>query len=100
MFRLATVLVLLAGLGRAGDRPVNIVVLYADDAGFADFGFQQGPAADMAKLTPHIDSIARAGVRFTNAYMSAAVCSPSRAGLMTGRTSAASATRTTSRPGT
>ena len=85
MFRLATVLVLLAGLGRAGDRPVNIVVLYADDAGFADFGFQQGPAADMAKLTPHIDSIARAGVRFTNAYMSAAVCSPSRAGLMTGR---------------
>jgi arylsulfatase A-like enzyme len=66
-------------------RPPNIVLLYADDAGYADFGFQQDCAEDMAKLTPHIDSIAAAGVIMTNAYMSGCVCSPSRAGMMTGR---------------
>tara|TARA_B100000809_G_scaffold130293_1_gene128130 strand:+ start:115 stop:1446 length:1332 start_codon:yes stop_codon:yes gene_type:complete len=68
----------------AGQRP-NIVVLFSDDAGYADFGFQPGARADMKRLTPHIDSIARDGVRLSAAYMSGAVCSPSRAGLMTGR---------------
>lgn len=63
----------------------NIVVLYSDDAGYADFGFQPNCAADMKKLTPHIDRIAKEGARFSNAYMAGSVCSPSRAGLMTGR---------------
>lgn len=66
------------------DKP-NIVLLYADDAGYADFGFQPNVRDDMKSLTPKIDSIARNGVRFSNAYMSGAVCSPSRAGMMTGR---------------
>lgn len=89
---LPVLLVLLALLfvcvrARAGEppRPPNIVVLFSDDAGYADFGFQPAAAPDLAPLTPHIDSIAKAGVRFTNAYMSGCVCSPSRAGLMTGR---------------
>jgi arylsulfatase A-like enzyme len=69
----------------AQKRSPNIVLLYADDAGYADFGFQQDCAEDMAALTPHIDSIAAAGVTMTNAYMSGCVCSPSRAGMMTGR---------------
>ena len=68
----------------AAQRP-NMVVLFSDDAGYADFGFQPGARADMKRLTPHIDSIARDGVRLSAAYMSGAVCSPSRAGLMTGR---------------
>lgn len=63
----------------------NIVVLFADDAGYADFGFQPNVRNDMKNLTPHIDSIAKQGARFSNAYMSGCVCSPSRAGLMTGR---------------
>lgn len=63
----------------------NVVVLYSDDAGYADFGFQPVCAEEMKNLTPHIDTIARDGVRLTNAYMSGCVCSPSRAGLMTGR---------------
>lgn len=63
----------------------NVIILYSDDAGYADFGFQPNCAEDMQNLTPNIDSIARDGVRFTNAYMSGCVCSPSRAGLMTGR---------------
>ena len=69
---------------RAGE-PANVVILYADDAGYADFGFQSITDEAMEGLTPHIDSIASAGVRFTNAYMSGAVCSPSRAGMLTGR---------------
>ncbi len=63
----------------------NIILLYSDDAGYADFGFQPGCVDDMKKLTPNIDSIAKDGVRLTDAYMSGCVCSPSRAGLMTGR---------------
>lgn len=66
------------------DKP-NIVVIYSDDAGYADFGFQPNVAQDMQKLTPFIDSIARNGVRCSNAYMAGCVCSPSRAALMTGR---------------
>ncbi len=59
----------------------NIVLILSDDAGYADFsmnGSKQFP-------TPHIDSIAKKGVRFTQGYMTASVCSPSRAGLLTGR---------------
>lgn len=68
----------------AADKP-NVVVLFADDSGYADFGFQESVRPDMAQLTPHIDSIAAAGTHFTQAYVTGAVCSPSRAGLMTGR---------------
>lgn len=71
--------------GSSEKRPPNLVILYADDAGYADFGFQDHVAADMRGLTPHIDAIAAAGARCTNAYMSGAVCSPSRAGMLTGR---------------
>lgn len=68
----------------ASARTPNIVVLYSDDAGYADFGFQPECRPEMKKLTPNIDRIATEGARFTDAYMSGCVCSPSRAGLMTG----------------
>ncbi len=55
--------------------------MIADDLGYADIGAQG--CSDVP--TPHIDSIAKNGVRFTNGYVSAPVCSPSRAGLLTGR---------------
>jgi arylsulfatase A-like enzyme len=45
------------------DRP-NIVFLFADNAGYTDFGFQPDSRNEMKKLTPHIDSIARDGARF------------------------------------
>lgn len=64
----------------AEPRP-NILILVADDLGYADLGVQG--CTDVP--TPHIDSIARQGVRFTHGYVSAPVCSPSRAGLLTGR---------------
>ena len=76
---------LLASTSAFADKKPNVVILYSDDAGYADFGFQPNCVEDMKKLTPHIDSIAKEGARFSNAYMSGCVCSPSRAGLMTGR---------------
>jgi arylsulfatase A-like enzyme len=64
----------------AARRP-NVIVILADDLGYADVGFTG--CKDIP--TPHIDSIAKGGVRFTNAYVSHPFCSPTRAGLMTGR---------------
>jgi arylsulfatase A-like enzyme len=62
-------------------RPPNIVILLADDLGYADIGFHG--LKDLA--TPHIDSVAAGGVRFTSGYVSGTYCSPTRAGLATGR---------------
>ncbi|MCH8148764.1 MAG: sulfatase-like hydrolase/transferase [Planctomycetes bacterium] len=62
-------------------RPPNIVLIFADDLGYADTGIYG--SADIP--TPNIDAIGKQGVKFTNAYVTAASCSPSRAGLMTGR---------------
>ena len=59
----------------------NIVLIVADDLGYAELGCQG--ARDLP--TPHIDSIAENGIRFTSGYVSAPVCCPSRAGFMTGR---------------
>lgn len=66
---------------REGARRPNIVVIVADDLGYADIGAQG--CKDVP--TPQIDSIARNGVRFSNGYVSCPVCSPTRAGLTTGR---------------
>jgi arylsulfatase A-like enzyme len=59
----------------------NVVILLADDLGFADVGFQG--CKDIP--TPNLDDLARGGVRCTNGYVSGPYCSPTRAGLMTGR---------------
>lgn len=71
-----------AGVAPAGEQqPPNFVVILADDLGYADVGFQG--LQDFA--TPNIDRLAARGVRFTSAYVSHPYCSPSRAGLLTGR---------------
>ena len=62
------------------DSKPNILIILADDAGYSDFGFM---GSDEIK-TPNIDKLASDGVVFNNAYVSASVCSPSRAGLLTG----------------
>src|SRR4051794_15358250 len=71
---------LLAMTTAAADKP-NVVIFYADDLGWGEtscFGCKDIP-------TPHIDSLASNGVKFTQGYVAATYCSPSRAGLMTGR---------------
>lgn len=59
----------------------NIVFILADDAGYGDFGFQ----GSQEMKTPNLDALAAEGVRFDQAYTTAAVCGPSRAGLYTGK---------------
>ncbi|MDB4459088.1 sulfatase [bacterium] len=59
----------------------NILLILADDLGFEDLGFQNSPDI----LSPHLDRLAANGIRFTDGHTTASVCSPSRAGLMTGR---------------
>lgn len=61
--------------------PPNVVVIFVDDLGYRDVG-----AYGSVRIpTPNIDRIATDGLRFTDGYVTAATCSPSRAGLMTGR---------------
>lgn len=66
-------------------RPPNIIVILADDMGFNDVTTYGGGYAQQGVSTPNIDAIARDGVRFDQGYAGAAVCTVSRAALMTGR---------------
>ncbi len=68
------------GLLAASSTP-NVLVIVADDLGYADVGSQGGKAVP----TPHLDALASRGVRCTAGYVSAPYCSPSRAGFLTGR---------------
>ena len=78
---LAAALAGTAADGRAAERRPNVVLLVADDMGFADCGAYG--CKDIR--TPNIDALAKNGVRFLNGYTSGCVCSPTRAGLMSGR---------------
>lgn len=64
----------------AEDRP-NIVVIVADDLGYGDLGYLGGKDIP----TPNVDKLAAEGVRFTSGYVSGPYCSPTRAGLVTGK---------------
>ncbi len=86
LFAMALTLATIApssGIGKAAgrsDQP-NVVVILADDLGYADVGFQG--CKDIP--TPHLDALAKAGVVCTNGYVTCPVCAPTRAGLLTGR---------------
>lgn len=74
-------LALFPGNGKSTDKP-NFIIIYTDDHGWPDIG-----AADIYDdlKTPHIDEMARSGLRATSGYSTAPQCVPSRAGLLTGR---------------
>src|ERR1044071_9171518 len=63
------------------DQPPNIVVIFADDLGYGDLGCYGHPTI----RTPNLDRMAREGMKFTQFYSAAEVCTPSRAALLTGR---------------
>lgn len=77
---LGAAFLLTPGFARAEEQP-NVIVILADDLGYADLGCQGSP--DMR--TPHIDSLAQNGIRFTAGYVTSPQCGPSRAALLTGR---------------
>ncbi|HOZ84499.1 MAG TPA: sulfatase-like hydrolase/transferase [Niabella sp.] len=81
LFLCALLILLFGTLVQGQVQKPNIIVIVSDDAGYADFqlyGHKEIP-------TPNIRRLANEGVRFTNAYVTASVCAPSRAGLITGR---------------
>mgnify|MGYP001817994922 CR=1 FL=1 len=61
--------------------PPNMLIILADDMGYGDLGVMGSEVLE----TPHIDALAISGVLCTQAYVASPVCSPSRAGLLTGR---------------
>ncbi len=85
MLALASQLALLAGActtaASAAEHKPNILVIVGDDLGYGELSCQGNPQIP----TPNIDSIGASGVRFTSGYVSGPYCSPTRAGLMTGR---------------
>ena len=80
MKRLLPTLLLLVSLVRAADRPPNVVVIFTDDQGYGDVGVYGAKGY----TTPNLDQLARDGTRFTNFHVAQAVCSASRAALLTG----------------
>lgn len=75
-----TLLVMACATAHAADQP-NIVLILADDLGYGDLGCYGHPVAK----TPHIDRLAKQGVRFTQAYANGPECSPTRTALLTGQ---------------
>ena len=71
---------LTAPLFGAGERPPNIVMIFCDDMGYGDLHCYGSNLR-----TPNLDRMASEGIRFTQHYSANPVCSPSRAGLLTGR---------------
>lgn len=80
MMKILTLFVLCQLAVGAAEKP-NLIVIMTDDMGYADVGFNG--CKDIP--TPHIDSIAKNGVKFTSGYVAYSVCGPSRAAFMTGR---------------
>jgi arylsulfatase A len=71
----------LGSVASAAEKP-NVVILLADDMGYGDLGVQN---AESKIPTPHLDKLAKAGTRFTDAHSSSGICTPSRYALLHGR---------------
>ena len=79
----ALLLVAFTSTGQTAAPPVqpNIILIVSDDQGYHDLGSYGNDEI----ITPHLDTLAAQGVRFTNFYVTSSICTPSRSGLLTGR---------------
>ena len=77
---LALTVLLFACGGKEVDQPPNFIIIFIDDLGYADIG----PFGSELNRTPNLDRMAAEGMKLTDFYVAAAVCTPSRAALMTG----------------
>ena len=75
-------LVLLTVFASAEVKQPNVVLIFADDMGYGDVSAYD---AKSKIKTPHLDRLAKSGMRFTDAHSASAVCTPSRYALLTGR---------------
>ena len=73
--------VCIAGTGENEQKTPNFIIIFADDMGYGDLGVYGHPSIK----TPNLDQMANTGQKWTNFYVAAPVCTPSRAGLVTGR---------------
>jgi arylsulfatase A-like enzyme len=83
ILRVLLVLVVLGACAATApsDRPPNVIIVLVDDLGASDLGC----SGSVFYETPHLDRLAAEGMRFTSAYAASAVCSPTRASILTGR---------------
>ena len=82
ILKLITLVLFVSLAADAAEPKPNILLIYTDDHGWADLGAQ---GVDKDIRTPHLDQLAKDGVRFTRGYVTAPQCVPSRAGVITGR---------------
>ena len=80
LFLLTLIGLLSFSIPAQSDSKPNIVIIFMDDMAYADIG----PFGAKSYPTPHLDRMAREGRKFTDFYVTQAVCSASRAGLLTG----------------
>jgi arylsulfatase A-like enzyme len=81
LFAKITIFFLLLVSAATASEPPKIVLFLIDDLGWKDLGCQ----GSSCYQRPNIDALAKEGVRFTNAYSACAVCSPTRAAVLTGK---------------
>lgn len=81
MKKIIILFVLSFSLTNCAQKKPNIIFLFCDDAGYADFGFQ----GSKVMITPNLDKLSNEGIRFKQGYVTDATCGPSRAGLITGK---------------
>ena len=75
-------LLMLVSVSQAAERPLNILIIYADDLGFGDL---QCYNPDSKIPTPNLNALASSGTKFTDGHSSSGICSPSRYAILTGR---------------